>query len=370
MGRLCLSYFHIERVELGVAMYNLQNEYVIKEIKERKAKRVLLQLPEGLKPLALNIADVIEDATKTEVFISGDPCHGSCDLANDEAGRLKIDVTVHYGHTPLIKEGKSIIYVDARVELETTPAVMKALELLKNDLNIGLATTIQHVQELEKVKLLLEGAGKHVFIGGASGKALYDGQVSGCDYSTAIKVMDKVDSFLFIGGGLFHALGLALSTGKKVVIADPYRGESLDLRQHADKVHKVRWMYINEARKAKKFGIILGVKPGQAKVDLALKLKNFIESKGREAYIIAMREVEPRQVSIFRDVDVFIITACPRIAVDDAPSFDKPLILPLECVIGLREDLWEEPRKLWDLWRKGWLKDSLKILHEPNLETS
>ncbi len=50
----------------------------------------------------------------------------------------------------------------------------------------------------------------------------YAGQVSGCNYSNAKSIASEVEAFLFVGGGMFHALGIALGTSKPTIIADPY----------------------------------------------------------------------------------------------------------------------------------------------------
>ncbi len=47
--------------------YNLELEKVIKEIKKQKARRVLIQLPEGLKPSAPKLVDEIEAKTSAKV---------------------------------------------------------------------------------------------------------------------------------------------------------------------------------------------------------------------------------------------------------------------------------------------------------------
>ena len=71
---------------------------------------------------------------------------------------------------------------------------------------------MQHKHELKKVKEIIEKAGKNAVIGG---------QILGCDVNAAKKIKNKVDAFLYIGSGEFYPLGVALETGKKVIIANP-----------------------------------------------------------------------------------------------------------------------------------------------------
>jgi len=77
--------------------YDLELEKAIKEIKRQKAKRVCLQLPDGLKPAAGDIKDRLEKETKTEVLIWFGSCYGSCDIP---AGieKLGVDLLIQWGH--------------------------------------------------------------------------------------------------------------------------------------------------------------------------------------------------------------------------------------------------------------------------------
>ncbi len=84
-------------------MYNLELERVISEIKRRKPKQVLLQLPDGLKQKAGMIADTIEEKTDAQVFILFGSCYGACDLPLG-LDVLKIDLMIQWGHNRFYKE--------------------------------------------------------------------------------------------------------------------------------------------------------------------------------------------------------------------------------------------------------------------------
>jgi len=76
-------------------MYNLELEKAIKEIKKQKAKTVCIQLPDGLKPKAKEIADKIQAQTNAKVVIWAGSCFGACDTPN-----LKdIDLLIQWGHS-------------------------------------------------------------------------------------------------------------------------------------------------------------------------------------------------------------------------------------------------------------------------------
>jgi 2-(3-amino-3-carboxypropyl)histidine synthase len=240
--------------------------------------------------------------------------------------------------------------VEARATLPVDDAVAKAIPLLEKWRKIGLTTTVQHVQTLDNVRELLLRAGKMVVIGDA-GRLEYPGQVIGCDCSNARSVAKDVEAFLFVGGGRFHAVGVALSTSKPTIVADPYDNSAFSVDEEAEKIVKQRWAIIEEARKAKTFAILVGLKPGQMRLEQALQVKEKLEGNGKKALLLAVREVAPDRILQFPSIDAYVNTACPRVAVDDASCFRKPLLSVREMSVVVDELSWE------DFCRKGLLEN-------------
>jgi 2-(3-amino-3-carboxypropyl)histidine synthase len=73
--------------------YDLELDRVANEIKKSKAKTILLQFPEGLKPYALAVSDEIEEKTGVNVRIWLGSCFGACDLPRSDA-----DLVIQFGH--------------------------------------------------------------------------------------------------------------------------------------------------------------------------------------------------------------------------------------------------------------------------------
>jgi 2-(3-amino-3-carboxypropyl)histidine synthase len=321
--------------------FDLEEERVKQEVLKQDAKRVLIQLPEGLKPEAPRLAKVVEKAGALPI-ISADPCYGACDISTAEAESLGVDLIIHYGHSRMVKyERVPTIYVEARATLKVDAVVEKALPMLEKWQKIGLATTVQHVQTLDEAREILLRAGKTVVIGDM-GRLDYPGQVIGCDYSNVKSVAKDVEAFLFIGGGKFHAIGVALSTTKPTVAADPYEERAFSVNAEAEKVIKQRWATINEAEKAKNFGVVIGLKLGQKKMDEALSVKQKLEANGKTAYLLAAREITPEVLMEFPSVEAYVNTACPRISLDDASRFSKPVLTVNEALVVVGELTWEE----------------------------
>jgi 2-(3-amino-3-carboxypropyl)histidine synthase len=324
--------------------FDYEEERIKQEINNLGAKRVLIQLPEGLKPEAARLAKVVEKAGAL-ALISGDPCYGACDIAVNEAQSLGVDLVVHFGHAKLVKhEQVPTVYVEARASVNIDEAVGKALQLLISYSRIGLATSVQHLQTLNEARELLVRAGKTVIIGDAR-RLGYAGQVIGCDYSNVKSITNEVEAYLFVGGGMFHALGIALSTSKPTIIADPYDNRAFSVDAEAQKLLKQHWACIEEAKNAKTFGILVGLKPGQKHLDDALRVKEIVEKQGKTAYLLATREVTPETLLAFPTLEAYVNTACPRISLDAPGKFSKPVLTYNEFMVASGESSWDNMLK-------------------------
>jgi len=322
-------------------MFDFEEERLKQEIVKLGAKRVLIQLPEGLKSEAPRLAKIVEKVGALPI-ISADPCYGACDLATSEAESLGADLIVHYGHAKLLKYEKvPTIYIEARATINVAEAVERALPLMENWHKIGLATTVQHVQTIDEAKEMLIRAGKIVMVGDA-GRLNYPGQVVGCNYSNAKSIAGDVEGFLFIGGGRFHALGLAISTFKPTVVADPYEKRAYSIDEEAQKVQRQRWASIQEAQKAKNFAVLVGLKPGQKRLEEALTIREKLEKAGKDAFLFAVREITPEVVMNFPTVDAYVNTACPRVSLDEPSKFQKPMLTLNEALVVVGEVSWKE----------------------------
>ncbi len=312
--------------------FDLDLERVIKTIKEKDCRKVGLQFPEGLKRKALAICREIEEKTGTCAVISGNPCFGACDVDTVLAGNA--DVLFHFGHAKMGKHD-NVIFIEARSNIDVIPAVKKALPLFRKD-RIGLITTVQHVHKLGEVSLFLRENGKESVIGRGDLRTCHPGQVLGCNFTAA---RGDCGEFLYIGGGFFHPLGVAIATGKRVIAADPYLGRAAEVAP--ERFLRKRSGFIAKAMDAQAFGIIVSTKSGQNRMKLALKLMEIARKRGKNSCIILMDLVTPEQLLAFR-ADAYVNTACPRITIDDAERFHAPVLTPQEFEVALGERGWEE----------------------------
>ncbi|MBI4143819.1 diphthamide synthesis protein [Candidatus Woesearchaeota archaeon] len=78
--------------------YDLELENVANQIKKENAKLVCIQLPDGLKPKAEEIANYLEEKTGCQVLIWLGSCYGACDLPL-EVERMGVELLIQWGHS-------------------------------------------------------------------------------------------------------------------------------------------------------------------------------------------------------------------------------------------------------------------------------
>jgi len=317
--------------------YEFELERIKALIKETGARRVGLQLPEGLKTLALALSAEISKETGVDVILSGNSCYGACDV--DEKLEGMVDLLFQFGHTenPFRKsvheiQGK-VVFVELRSTVNIEPVVERAIAEIKGDC-VGLVATVQHVHALEEAKEMLARAGKEAVIG-ESNNLKYDGQVLGCDFSSARVPCDEI---VFIGSGSFHPMGIALYAGKRVIAADPFTMQISVFEP--DELRKKRYIVIGRALDAKSFGILISTKSGQFKLNEAITIQKRAVAKGLDADLIALEEITEERLLGFK-VDAFVNTACPRLA-EDFVHFKTPVLSINEFEVVLGDRSWED----------------------------
>jgi len=320
--------------------FDLEESRLIEEVKKQEAKRVLIQLPNGLKSKATYLSKLIEEQTGATVFISSKPCYGGCDLPICTAKAVKADLVVHYGHAPFMTQNEiSVVYLFAEAKLDLTQLLKKVQTFLGEPKKIGIATTIQHLHVLEDFRRSLEVLGYEVMIPSEGRNTRLKGQIIGCDYSSLKRISEKVDVFLIIGS-VFHGLGAALTLDKPVILADPYSNSVSNMEAYKRKILKQRYAFIEKAKNATVFGLLLSTKTGQFNVNLALALRELLAKAGKTVIMLVDEEIVPEYLTNFTDIEIFVDMACPRIATDDPERFRKPILTPLEAMVIADKTNW------------------------------
>lgn len=315
-------------------------------------KRVLIQLPEGVKSQAPRIAREIESRCKAEVIISGDPNWGACDIPVHEARRVGASLIVHYGHYPYSyhpvqrDEGVEVLYIPMEYSEQLPVEVVDNITALLMGRGLrapAVVSTAQHLREAKRLVGELRSRGIGAQLPEAYGTP--PGLIIGCDYRAVAGTVASasIDSVVIIAGGLFHALGAALSTDKPVIQVDPYRREVKPLDGLREEWLKKRYGVIYRALSAVSWGIWVGALYGQMRFDLARRLASAIEKRGGRYFLFYSRYVTPREILSVDsdDIDAHVVTSCPRVPIDDFTftDYNKPVLTPGEAMMVLSNKL-------------------------------
>ncbi len=194
------------------------------------------------------------------------------------------------------------MFIPAKSKEDVLPVVEKALKLLPK--KIGLISTIQFLDQLPKAKQFLEKNNK---------KAIIGGQILGCDTKSAEKISKKVDAFLYIGTGYFHPIGVKLSTGKEVIIANPLSGQVGKLKdEDIKKFQAKKKTALIKFHSAETIGILVSTKPGQENLKKAFELKKKLKNK--KCYIFVADTMDIADLENYPFIDCWVNTACPRLS--------------------------------------------------------
>jgi len=305
-------------------MLQLDLTQAIKDLKKTKAKRVFVQIPEGLKTRAEGIVEELE-SKGFEVITEMDPCFGACDIKQAESKRMNCNAILHLGHTKFVQKSiMPIVYAPLKYELgERFPRIVELIrERLKEDniKEIGIVTTAQFLNYLEPLQKQLKSSGINAIIG--KGKRVENGQVLGCNYSSANV---KAATIIYFGDGFFHPLGIHFSTNKKVLIANPINLDIKTLEEEKDQFLKRRILLIERAKNANSFAILVSTKEGQNRISEGEQIKKELIKAGKQAKIYSMDLISDSAL-LGITAEAFINTACPRISIDDFMSYKKPII--------------------------------------------
>jgi len=318
---------------------DFEKEKLVSELERLKPKKVLVQLPEGIKQHAIEIAKIIE-SLGIEVIISGETCWGGCCVNPTEAQASGADLIVHFGHAEFVSVKFPVLYIEVKDILDLNPILEKSLGVLEKYNSIGFSFSVQHLKDIPDIVKFYESKGKKIILSKKKGLVAYEGHIVGCQYEGLKAIQDEVDAFVILGNN-FHSMGAAIAVEKPVILLDVYNNEVKEMVGVRDKILKQRVIAIEKLKEAKKVGIISEIKIGQ-KFGLAHPLIEKLKKSGKEVISIKMDEMTNEKIMNFYDIDCFIELACPRIAVDDFAKYDKPIVTYREALIALDEKTWEE----------------------------
>ncbi len=162
--------------------YNFEIHKTIHKVRETKAKRVALQMPEGLLMFACPISDIIQKFTDADTIIMGDVTYGACCVDDYTAIALGADLLIHYGHSCLIPidqtNGIKVLYIFVDIKIDSLHFIESVKLNFPTTKKLSLVSTIQFVATIHSVANELRQLGYDVVI--PQTKPLSPGEILGC----------------------------------------------------------------------------------------------------------------------------------------------------------------------------------------------
>ncbi|RLG82128.1 MAG: diphthamide biosynthesis enzyme Dph2 [Thermoprotei archaeon] len=326
------------------ALYSYSERKVINVLRALRPKRILIQLPEGLKRASYEIVDSVLRLARSvglkdvEVNIDASPIYGSCLIELSVA--KDYDAVLHFGHEeyPLWRPPENLFFIDlystSRPSKET---INRLLKFLIDDelLNVALLTTAQHKNIINYVKAALEASGLNVVNNP-------ENIVLGCLFMELDIVRERIDAVVVVAGGRFHAIGtgLRVSGSRPVIRLDPYDDVFEDLTPEVHRIISVRYGKIMRSLDARNWLIVTGI-AGQYRPYLLSRITQLARRRDVKTYVARTAYVT-RDSMLNLDsssVDVIVVTSCPRIAIEDLSDYYKPVLTPGEALMILRNKL-------------------------------
>lgn len=337
-----------EAIALLPANYSFEIPKTVHRVRESGAKKVALQMPEGLLLFATTISDILTRfCPGVETIIMGDVTYGACCIDDFSARALGCDMLVHYAHSCLIPMDVTriktlYVFVEIRIDLAHFLATLQAN--FTTGQALALVGTIQFNASLHSVKRELQDAGYTVDI--PQIMPLSKGEILGC---TAPRLPQTDSSkgaqlILYLGDGRFHLESAMIHNPTLPAYRyDPYsRRLTRETYDHAE-MQRLRRAAIGQAHQARRWGLILGSLGRQGNPHTMQMIESILHKRNIPCITILLSEIFPGKLALMDDVECWVQIACPRLSIDWGYAFPRPLLSPYEALVALKvRDDWAD----------------------------
>ncbi|KAL8666461.1 MAG: hypothetical protein Q9202_001484 [Teloschistes flavicans] len=330
-----------DAISLLPSNYSFEIHKTIHRIRSLDSKKVALQFPEGLLLFATTISDILTRfCPGIDTLIMGDVTYGACCIDDYTARALGCDLLVHYAHSCLIPVDVTRIktlYVFVDISIDTTHLLATLERNFGSSKTIAMVGTIQFNATLHNIKPHLEKAGFQVLVPQIT--PLSKGEILGCTSPRLSN--DAADMILYLGDGRFHLESAMIHNPSLPAYRyDPYsRKMTRETYDHED-MYDMRRQAIQQAKKARKWGLILGSLGRQGNPHTMTTIEEHLKERGIPFINLLLSEIFPGKLAMMGDIDCWVQIACPRLSIDWGYAFPKPLLTPYEALVALsvRED--------------------------------
>lgn len=325
-----------EAISLLPSNYAFEIHKTIHRIRTSESKKIALQFPEGLLLFATTISDILTRfCPGTDTLIMGDVTYGACCIDDYTARALGCDLLVHYAHSCLIPVDVTKIktlYVFVDISIDTTHLLATLERNFSTGKTIAMVGTIQFNATLHTIKPALERAGLKVIIPQIT--PLSKGEILGC---TSPRLSNNTaDLILYLGDGRFHLESAMIHNPSLPAYRyDPYSRKLTRETYEHDEMYDLRRSAIQTARKAKRWGLILGSLGRQGNPHTMTMIEKSLDERGISYINILLSEIFPGKLALMNDIECWVQIACPRLSIDWGYAFQRPLLTPYEALVAL-----------------------------------
>ena len=324
-------------IQLLPPNYSFEIHKTIHRIRALQAKRIALQMPEGLLMFATSISDILTQfCPGAETLIMGDVTYGACCIDDYTARALGCDLLVHYAHScliPLSIEKLATLYIFVDISIDTEHLVKTLARNISPGKTIAMVGTIQFNSTLHTIRPALEAEGLKVLVPQVA--PLSKGEVLGCT-APKLSTDTNVDLILYLGDGRFHLEAAMIANPDLPAYRyDPYSRKLTRETYSHEEMLDMRSSAIVTAKKAKKWGLILGALGRQGNPHTMTMIESHLDQQGIPYINLLLSEIFPGKLAMFEDVECWVQIACPRLSIDWGYAFERPLLTPYEALVVL-----------------------------------
>ena len=334
--------------------YNMEIPKTIHRIRERQAKMVGVQFPEGLLCYATIICDILEQFTGCETLIMAEVTYGACCVDDLGAAAIGCDLLVHYGHSclvPISHTTVEVMYVFVTIDIDLAHLIgCVQLTFPNKEIRLALMGTIQFTPTILKAAHMLEKKLGYSTVTTPQAKPLSKTEVLGC----TSPVLNDIDAFVFVADGRFHLESAMIHNPS--VLSYQYNPYNKIMTQEFYETPKMlinRQAAIAKAQDQTKWGIILGTLGRQGNVQILERIKKAMDEAGKTYFVLLLSEIFPSKLALFEEVGAWVQIACPRLSIDWGRAFQKaPLLNPYEAHVALGKTTFKKTYPM-DFYSKG-----------------